>query len=753
MRIASSDTKTIKLLEEHRKLHNTLIFIAMITSKRPSTVSSLFLLFTSCALIATAPRAMAVEYTWNGGNGVWTDVSNEGWNGRLPVQGHHAVISHGKVIATANNQQTALDITVKGKGVLQNGEFYLNPHALSFCDGGVIQLMNTQHYNNYGGGELPRKIEVRGRSSTGAKLLGDAVHAYWNLAPETCFDVSDITDNRNADLTISAGLKDAIGPSDTTWQSSGIVKLGRGTLRIDAVNSFSGSIQVLDGVLSVGHRGALGSGQVQISRGAKMDLDFRGKVHVPMLQIHGVTQKAGIYGASSHPSIFSGIGQLQVSSTFQSVLANAPNDGVRNFPLMKYGLFVHYVWGGSAHKVTVNSDGTLPNGLDDLAERFDVNQFAQDLASMQIEYLIFTAWHANMNCLWPSTAMNRWLKGHASKRNLIGEMIDAVRKKGIRVILYTHPRDGHDLTLDEQIATGWGGPGDPGYPDWKLFNYKKWNDFINDLYTDLLHQFGHKIDGLWLDQGTAVSDDDRMIDYKRLRETIKKNRPNLLMIQNYYGDTYSSDIGQVEFWGGIFDQPGAFWPVGQKPHAVVMGSSWCASKPQGTNVVPFSAEDMFRYTVIQAAANLDGGGVTWATGPYAGGGWEDRVLATMQRVGALLQPIRRSISHTLPSKSWVTPAGATIHSLAHGFVATRSPDHSCEFIHILKSPESNAITLPAPEDQRSYTHAELMRSGNPVSLKINPDRTLTLTLPDDESWDSLDTVIILKPVSDMHQKR
>src|ERR1017187_9356378 len=138
-----------------------------------------------------------------------------------------------------------------------------------------------------------------------------------------------------------------------------------------------------------------------------------------------------------------------------AVVLNSPHSscaqeqGIQNFQKMKYGLFVHYVWGGTAYTATVNSDGSTPAGLDDLANRFDAAQFANDLASMKVEYVIFTAWHANMNCLWPSPKMNRWLPGHASRCDLLRDMITAVRAKGIRVLLYTHPSDGHDLTAAE----------------------------------------------------------------------------------------------------------------------------------------------------------------------------------------------------------------------------------------------------------------------------------------------------------------
>ena len=132
-----------------------------------------------------------------------------------------------------------------------------------------------------------------------------------------------------------------------------------------------------------------------------------------------------------------------------------PKAQAENFRSMKYGFFVHYVWGGDAYSATVNKDGSKPKGLDDLADRFDAEGFARDIQAMNVEYVLFTAWHADMNVLYPSKVMEKWRPGHSAKRDLIGDMIKACKAKGISVLLYTHPRDGHDFTDADMAKTGW----------------------------------------------------------------------------------------------------------------------------------------------------------------------------------------------------------------------------------------------------------------------------------------------------------
>ena len=348
--------------------------------------------------------------------------------------------------------------------------------------------------------------------------------------------------------------------------------------------------------------------------------------------------------------------------------------------------------------------------------------------------------------------MNQWMPGHTVNRDLIGDLLDAVKAKGIRVLFYTHPRDGHDMNTADQITTGWG-PGIPGdyNPDWNQFNRQKWNDFINDIYADLIDRYGSRIDGLFIDEGSPYGDSWRVVDYPRLRQTIKSRQPDLLMMHNYYGDNYSCDIGatEVSYWQQWV--PGTNpnnWPATGRPMSMVMGSAWSAIEVPGVYAPRYNTTEMFRMTVLRAGVNsTDGGGVNWAAGPYAGGGWETGVLEQMQQIGSWIASIRASICDTYPSQSWITPPNSTINSLSNGIVATRSASDGREFIHVLTPPAGNSLTVPAPADGRGYASASLLETGRPVSLVRNGDGSLTLTLQSGDAWNPRNTVIALEPVT------
>lgn len=438
------------------------------------------------------------------------------------------------------------------------------------------------------------------------------------------------------------------------------------------------------------------------------------------------------------------------------------NPSTANYRSMKYGFFVHYVWGGEAYSATVNKDGSKPAGLDDLADRFDAESFARDMKAVNVEYVLFTAWHADMNALYPSKVMEKWRPGHSSKRDLIGDMIKACKAKGVQVLLYTHPRDGHDFTDADMAKTGWH-RGEGSNPDFNKWDKAKWNDFINESYAELVDRYGNDILGLYLDEGSGAADSYRVVDYPRLRKTITSKHPHLLMMQNDYGNLYTADLGNMEiFYNHSFGTAdGDQWTSYKIPISIVAGSIFWAAFPEGKDApaqtsakvgfnkwVHYTPESMFRYTVLQAGANTDGGGVIWAAGPYPGGGWETGVLDRMKKTGELVQSVERSIKNTYPSTSYPTAPGTRIADLTWG-VATRSTDDKFEYLHVLKAPAgaSKILKLPPPADGKKFSKAVLLADRKTVSLKQDASG-LSLALPTGSSWDRLNTVIALQVAPD-----
>ena len=514
----------------------------------------------------------------------------------------------------------------------------------------------------------------------------------------------------------------------------GLVKTGTGTLVIASDLKLTGVVSVEQGILDLTNAKPAPGLRLNIAEGAGVKLSNSHAVSCGALFFSDEKQAAGKWGglgsaAAKHADFESPAitgGPLVVKDTGLSAR--------ERWKRMKYGLFVHYVNDGNGH-TTLNMDGSPSGGADYLADNFDAAGFADDVASMGVEYLIFTAWHANFHPLFNSAAVERIPPNErpriqTPKSDMLGRMVAAVRAKGVRVLFYSHPGQ----------QNFWG---------------EDWNRFMEDIYGEMLDRYD--IEGFYVDENDPGGNSDRNIDFHRIERAVRWRKPDAVMIQNFYGNLYAFDSGIGESGPASPDlSPNIGWTM-PNAYAQVISKTWSAQVPKvptPVSAVTRSAEGIFRATVVGAGSCVEGGGWAWAAGPYPGNGtwtdpatgrkhqvgrWEEGVLETMQKAGAYLAPVAASIKNTYPSTSW-QPQGH-IANLPWG-VATRSTDDKTEFVHILKPQRDNQLTLPQPDDGKTFANARLLPTGKQINLKQTP-AGLRLTLPAGEPWNPLDTVIAM----------
>lgn len=418
---------------------------------------------------------------------------------------------------------------------------------------------------------------------------------------------------------------------------------------------------------------------------------------------------------------------------------------------MRYGLFVHYIATDCCYM-----DGTRPANLNEAVDRFDLPRFIDEIASMHIEYLIFTAWHFQAVPLYPSKVIEKWRPEKKVSRDLIGELIDAARERGIRVILYTHPRDGHDFVGEERIRCGWGEgiwEGSNDTPNPENFDYSTWNQYTLEMYEELANRYGSRIDGIWLDgmgPGRFVFGIHRsysyeypIVDYVAIRKIMKSVNPDLALIQNGYGYQYTADYMMPESFEGFetVHPDVSDWPAGDRAIALCFTSAgWAASGKYGDTQVIIPVDTQIRYTIFQATA-ASAGGTCWAAGPYCGGGWDVDVLENMQTVGSYMARLGDSVRNIVRSTSWPTNGGDTLRGKNYVF-ACSSSDRNYEYIHMMKIPENGMIRMPLPEDGAAFAAPcpitpgirilDFVQNAEGVSFRIEGEA------------DAIDTVIRLK---------
>jgi alpha-L-fucosidase len=444
---------------------------------------------------------------------------------------------------------------------------------------------------------------------------------------------------------------------------------------------------------------------------------------------------------------------MLVGSSCTSEVKNKPT-----WETMKYGLFVHYVFGGEFGGMTpMGKNGGFPANIDEFVERFDVEKFASDVQAMGFEYVIFTAWHANMGVLYPSKVMEEYgFDQHdhfTSQRDLLGDLIEALGKRGIQFAIYSYIFVGHDfhpqgtgyymynnkdgIITDDMVRSG--------YVEAVEGNSQKWDDFVCAVYDEMSTRYGDKVSAYWFD-GSWVP----WVDKQRIMETIWKTNKDAAMVANGtpdHGMPYCSkevaspegkDYGFLSDYPPVKNNDVTTWPAYERNIALIQGGNWWAS----VNGTPkFDAETVYRFTVFEAAVNT-GGGVSWSFSPFVDGTWEGDMLERMKKVNAYLEPVAESVKNTRPSTSFITKEGTKISTLENGFVATRSADGKYEYIHVLNRRSENFIVLPESADGRVYGSAMLLKDGQKLDFH-NIENGYVIVLPEGKDWDPLNTVIRL----------
>ena len=417
-----------------------------------------------------------------------------------------------------------------------------------------------------------------------------------------------------------------------------------------------------------------------------------------------------------------------------------------NFRL-RQGLFI--TWTGTPDGTPnpiVFRDGSRATTMDQFADKADVITIADQVKAFGFDHVVLMDFHGAGTTLHPCAALDAWRgPGFTSKRDLIGEQIAAFKARGIKTYLFTHPLDGHDYSPEQQALLGFNDPTN---------GYRKWNDFVNDVHAEIVERYGDDIVGIGFDSEFGMSSDPRWagkLDLPRLRATILSRRPDLSLMA-LAGPNDTCELGLKEVWRPSWLDPWnsrpetdyniETWPAYRRVAAIVQGFHWATITPPEGGLARLTGRQMFRFSVLQAAAGTDGPGVQWAASPYVDGSWENGVAGAFADLGARVQAVRESLRGVRPSPAYPVNEGVFLSNLPNGIAATRSLDRKVEYLHVLNPPAGRTFALPLPADGVQYLAARLLSGGS--SLNLQQDASgLSLTLPAGADWDEADTVICL----------
>jgi len=255
--------------------------------------------------------------------------------------------------------------------------------------------------------------------------------------------------------------------------------------------------------------------------------------------------------SSAVPSYLKGYEKLYAQDPLKAAL--------QWFKDAKFGLFMHYgvysqlgegEWVQYKKKIAVAEYENLKNRF--TAENFDAD-FITDLAlEAEMKYVNITTMHHDGFCLFRTKQTDFNSLNSPAKRDLVGELAEACRKKELGLCLYyshgRHWRHPHAPNNDV-----WGGNARPEYekpePAYAVgaeHDLQKYVDYINAQVTELLTQYG-PIANIWFD-GWAVPKKGPTEKFKipQTYELVRRLQPQTL-ISYKWGITGTEDFLAPEF--------------------------------------------------------------------------------------------------------------------------------------------------------------------------------------------------------------
>lgn len=204
----------------------------------------------------------------------------------------------------------------------------------------------------------------------------------------------------------------------------------------------------------------------------------------------------------------------------------------------QYGLMFQWgEWGYPEH----GEAKPWPKMIDD----FNVEKFANMVQSTAAGYVIWSAVWRTYYFPAPIQAIERIMPGHTSKRDLIGELADALNRRGIKLMLYYNgsalrPRDlgtdPNEIGTDAQFRKNW-----------------------TAIATEVGERYGSRLAGWFIDEGWYPS------PFEEENRALKAGYPGRIVSFNDWIRPRTTDFQDVEFgegFNGLNDGAGKLFPDG-----------------------------------------------------------------------------------------------------------------------------------------------------------------------------------------------
>jgi Alpha-L-fucosidase len=262
----------------------------------------------------------------------------------------------------------------------------------------------------------------------------------------------------------------------------------------------------------------------------------------------------------------------------------------------------------------------------DAVDAFDVNAFANMIDEMRAGYVVLTLNHAHPHCAAPIQSWEAIHPGWTTRRDLLGDLADALEARNIRFLLY----------INSPILTKLGNIGPTGLYQ-LTFSEEQFAEIHRDVLGEIGARYGKRLAGYWFDswyQSLAAYPD---VPIDAVYRACKVGNPERITCFNFwifpvltpYQDYWAGELNSLHNpFASRYIQRGA--GKGFQAHGLLsMLESWVHAKPGPIPAPQFSAEDLIAYV----RANVEHQAVTTINiGIYQDGTVEQSSMDMMRQL-------------------------------------------------------------------------------------------------------------------------
>ena len=396
----------------------------------------------------------------------------------------------------------------------------------------------------------------------------------------------------------------------------------------------------------------------------------------------------------------------------------------------RFGMFIH--WGiyalAARHEKVRALEPIPPDKYNMYSDLFDPDLFnpkawAETAYKAGMKYLVFTAKHHDGFCMWDSQYTDFKVTNTPCGRDLLKEIVDAFRAKGIKIGLYYslldwhHPEFTVDLAHPERNT-----PGEREKNTTR--DMRKYARYMRDQVTELLTGYG-RIDIMWFDFSYPCEDGKGAADWEseKLVETVSSLQPHVLL-DNRLDYPESADIFTPEQYipsGGVRDEGGNL-KVWEGCHT--FSGSWGYYRDEYT----WKSVKALLSIIIKNTSR--GGNTLLNVGPNGRGRFDKRAQDRLDGIAEWMDIHNRSIHNcTIAPKEFIEPEGCRF---------TYNPDSNRLYLHIFDWPLKE---LHLEGFRHRLKYAQLLNDASEVQFRtsmedenlclvsVTPDNAVTLLLP------------------------